>query len=318
MSTITIYKPQVGVSARLKDRQLQQYTYTQLRQLSRDRGLDVSRLTEKREIIHTLVEHRLHAVEESAIYVTNTRRRNFFDLLGEIRNEIYNYILIEHDPLFACYELGDCRSIYGVSWIQLLWEPRLSTTYEVVKRLRNISRANCQLHREALSYFYAHNKFRVQSFKSNSFANFLNDIGSHGRANIRCVEFDTPYRTRYGETLFPCPNLRELEVVMPLGYALSGASCRLVHRSLHSLYEELPEGGQTIKLASRMNIFASLPSLRRLILVCMFPPELDEFGFHRSQDLRLEAAQHKACSAIRAQLKRQMASRHVHVEVWPL
>ncbi|KAH7068892.1 hypothetical protein BKA63DRAFT_422272, partial [Paraphoma chrysanthemicola] len=311
--------PQLGVSARLKDWQLQQRTYAQVRQLSRDRGLDVSRLTEKWEIIHTLVEHHLHDVEEPATHFTNTRRRTILDLPGEIRNQIYSYILVEAEPLIACYGV-DFHSLYGVSPIQHLWifstAQQLKTTYDVVERLRNVSRTNRQLHRECLSYFYAHNEFRVQSLRSDSFASFLNDIGSHGRAHIGRVRFDTPYRTRYGETMLACTNLQELQVVMPLGYILSGASCSLVRRYLDGLYEELPEGGKTIKLASRMDVFASLPSLCTFDLVCIFPPEPEFSDFQ--QYVRLEAAQRRACAAILAQLERQMASKHAHVTVWPL
>jgi len=98
----------------------------------------------------------------------------FLDLPGEIRNYIYDLVLVEHGPIaiYAC-----CTRLH---------DPPAIT--QVSRRLRG----------ETLSLFYQKNRFRFEIFspeEPNTFAIWINSLSLENIRNLRNVEiaFDNTY-----------------------------------------------------------------------------------------------------------------------------
>jgi hypothetical protein len=289
MPSIIVCKPQVPFSGRLKDSQLQRLTVTQLRKKARDQGLDVSRLTQKWEFVHVLVEQRKHNVKPHIENVIDTKRRTIFDIPGEIRNIMYSYALTETIPIVACYGgFSDPHHQLTVhcdhTAKNVLQDSESNTTTrpnhavkkqrEAVKQLRNMSWANRELRKEARSYFFAHNQFHIQGSESSSHAKFLLDIGADGRAKITNVDLDADAFWMYNmiHPLLPtCTNLRRVRIRMHLGHVLDDVSYDLIRCYLIGKNNAWLTHSPAVVELRLLHIFTMLPALQTLQLVCAIP-----------------------------------------------
>jgi hypothetical protein len=147
-SLIIVSKPQVAFSKRLADPGLRRLTVVQLRQKARDNSLDVSRLTEKWEFIHVLVQHRTHRVQAHLEDVVDTKRRTIFDLPGEIRNKIYSYVLKGENHIVARY---NSKGFDFMHHLTLMIDPShraMQTPPKETPQLLNMSWTNRALRKE--------------------------------------------------------------------------------------------------------------------------------------------------------------------------
>ena len=90
---------------------------------------------------------------------------NFFSLPGEIRNRIYELVLLHQEPIDP--------------WIDCY--PRL---YNLTPKLLHV---NKDIHREASSLFYAQNRFDFTACTSEQVASFLRQIGPKNAGYIQHV-----------------------------------------------------------------------------------------------------------------------------------
>jgi hypothetical protein len=189
-SSIIVSKPQVLFSKRLADPCLCRLTVVQLRQKARDNSLDVSRLTEKWEFIHMLVQHRTHGVQAYLEDIVDTKRRTNFDLPGEIGNKIYSYVLMDENPIVARYNPKGFDFMHHLTLMVGPSHRALQTPPKETPPLLNMSWTNRALRKEVRGFFFANNCFKVRGNNGSSHVNFLNDIGADGRANIAVLNLD--------------------------------------------------------------------------------------------------------------------------------
>jgi hypothetical protein len=274
-SSIVVCKPQVVFSGRRKDKELQALTVKQLRQRARTRGLDVSRLTEKWEFVHVLIESEFN-IQPYIENVVDTKRLTITDLPGEIRNKIYAYLLVNDNPITIRY--GDDRSLWTPMEICRWYAVRASRSYPrgmppvVVQQLMAMSWASRELRAEVRPYFFKHNVFKVRGSHSASYTTFLDKIGPVGRANIAVLDLDDRSFRLYNylpHLIEQCTSLRVLEIRMHIKYLLDTStyaalrSCIIKDEpSLRDLMETPPGfNGDSLPL---------LPTLQALTINCVY------------------------------------------------
>ena len=271
-ASIIVCKPQVAFSERRRHANLQKLTVVQLRKRARDQGLDLSRLTEKWEFVHILVEHFEHGAKGHVEYVTDTKRRTFFDLPGELRNKIYGYVLVRGDPFVVCY---GHESVYhrllDFGWLRPI--PRN------VRQLTCMSWSNRELHKEARSYFFANNSFQVVGDAASRLNSFLGDIREDAVANITSLDLAGDgfgmYRTNLLPLLGTCVNLRHFKVLTPLGHVIATDSYAIIYEYITRKNMAWIEQGQQVELSTRtLMIFTVLPALQTIELQISMPREL--------------------------------------------
>jgi hypothetical protein len=87
-------QPGMEYSNRLRDDASEENRLEELFNEALGAGLDVSRLTERWQLVHILVEQQRCDVEGTVKYVPDPDRFTIFALPGEVRNAIYGYILV--------------------------------------------------------------------------------------------------------------------------------------------------------------------------------------------------------------------------------
>ncbi|KAF7590108.1 hypothetical protein BBP40_003264 [Aspergillus hancockii] len=92
---------------------------------------------------------------------------NFLSLPGELRNEIYSYVLLREDLIDPCW-LGDCG-------LEL-----------------NVLRTNKTVYKEAKSLLYGQNHFDFTACSSHTIARFIDRIGHDSANHIQHVRIDFP------------------------------------------------------------------------------------------------------------------------------
>jgi hypothetical protein len=176
-TSILVRKPQIAFSQRLKDSHITKLTTNQLHEKAHQQNLDVSRLNNRWEIVHSLVETCINGTIPQP-YIQNVvddSRWKVFKFPSEIRNQTYSYVLCEEEPLIARY---------GTSYLSHILEPSAMRTHipipSSVQQLMNMSRANRKLYGEARGYFFSHNIFDIHGSDEDSFVTFLTKIGTVG------------------------------------------------------------------------------------------------------------------------------------------
>jgi hypothetical protein len=274
-SSIIVSKPQVAFSKRLADPGLRRLTVVQLRQKARDNSLDVSRLTEKWEFIHVLVQHRTHGVQAHLEGVVDTKRRTIFDLPGEIRNKIYSYVLMDENPIVARY---NPKGFDFVHHLTLMIDPShraLQTPPKETPQLLNMSWTNRALRKEVRGFFFANNHFKVRGNNGSSHVNFLNDIGADGRANIAVLNLDGTgfwmYNLGFRPALAQCTNLRDLTIRMHAGHLLRKNTYDEIRDYVKFKSDTWLDHARRIEFSSTINIFTLVPALEVPKVVCAIP-----------------------------------------------
>jgi hypothetical protein len=280
-SSIIVCKPQVPFSQRLIDPGLRGLTVTQLRRKARDNALDVSRLTEKWEFVHVLVQHRTHGVQAHLENVTDNKRHTIFDLPGEIRNKIYGYVLVDDEPIVARYEPKEPHLMTNANRLHRMlsmYIPDPRTMPDLPKKtsqLLNMSWKNCALRKEVRSFFFANNRFEVRGDKGSSYVNFLNDIGPDGRANIAVLDLDGArfwmYNLGFRSALAQCTNLRDLTIRMHVGHLLRKNTYDEIRDYVKSKSNTWLDHARRIEVSSTINTFTLVPALKVLKVVCAIP-----------------------------------------------
>jgi hypothetical protein len=292
MPATVVCKPHVQFSKRLMDRTLQRLTIAQLRKEARDNGLNVSRLTEKWEFVHVLVlvHKRYSSVQEYVEYAQDSERRTIFDVPGEIRNKIYSYVLADEEPIVVTY--GSCSfprphlhfarqralNIAAASSSRhIASAPSIlhSSAWTPTSQLLTMSWANRQLRKEIRAYYFAQNHFKIQGFKGSSYVKFLNHIGSEARTNLASIDFDGigfwMYHSGFQTLLAACTRLRNVKIRMHIDHVLSPDTYYAMRYYAMSMKEDWEQSMFKIELLEFSSIFAGLPALQNLHLVCATP-----------------------------------------------
>jgi hypothetical protein len=320
-SSIIVCKPQVAFSERLKDAKLQHFTVAQLRKKTRNEGLDVSRLTEKWEFVHILVEQRRRGAKAHVEYVTDTKRGTIFDLPGEIRNKIYAYVLTNKDAIFAYYG-PSTRSVLPrnsfrshADYLHLLLGDTKVFIYPVVKQLTHMCWANRELRKEVRSFFFANNGFRVGGSEGASFSTFLNDIGEDGRADVVELELDGDGFWMYNGSLYPllgaCVNLRHFKIRMHVGHILEEETYDMIRTYIDLDKRAWVDRGKSVAVSDLVNMFNLLPALQTLEVKPMFPKWDCIVGYAQ----RLAVAEAKVKAAVLGKLEKVLERRNIKIIV---
>jgi hypothetical protein len=320
-SSIIVCKPLVAFSERLKDAKLQHFTVAQLRKKTRNEGLDVSRLTEKWEFFHILVEQRSRGAKTHVEYVTDTKRYNIFDLPGEIRNKIYAYVLTNKDPIFAYYG-PSTRSVLPrnslrspADYFRLLLGDRKVFISPVVKQLTRMSWANRELRKEVRSFFFANNSFSVGGSEGASFSTFLNDIGDDGRADISELDLDGDGFWMYNGSFYPllgaCVNLRHCKIRMHVGNILEEETYDMIRTYIDLDEKAWVDRGKSVAVSDLVNIFKLLPALQTLEVKPMFPKWDCIVGYVQ----RLAVAEAKVKAAVLGRLEVVLERKNIKIIV---
>jgi hypothetical protein len=94
---------------------------------------------------------------------------NFFSLPSEVRNTIYEMLLLNEEPIDPCAHYHRPR-VFAI----------------------RLFRANKAVHREASSLFYAQNCFDFTDHTSHDIVTFLDQVGPHNASYIRHIYIDFP------------------------------------------------------------------------------------------------------------------------------
>jgi hypothetical protein len=268
-NSTVVCKPQIPFSQRLTDSTVQCLTVAQLRKKARDNHLDVSRLTQKWEFVHVLVQNRWEGAKPHVENKTDTKRRTIFDLPGEIRNKIYSFTLVQGKSIVSRYE--PARTSRPTP-------PRRGPHAAplAISNLRNLSWANRDVHKEVRSLFFRQNCFRVTGTSESSYTDFLSDVGADGRANITELDLDGSGFSLYRESLYyllrQMTSLRTLTVRMHLVCLVTSETRDALHVYLATHYYLNPEwenSGPKVKICARpLRVFARLPALQHLLVRC--------------------------------------------------
>ncbi|KAH4002595.1 hypothetical protein HBH92_185090 [Parastagonospora nodorum] len=286
MPSIIASKPQVAFSKRLTDPSLYRLTIVQLRRKAHERQLDVSHWAHKWKFVHAL----LALVQQHAEDIPKVDRRTIFDVPGEIRNQIYGYLLIGDVPVVAQYgklamshtdqllqrEYPTDMDFWASAYTDL---PSLSALYsqpEAASELLALSRTSRELRKEVRAFFFAFNHFRVLSSKSTGYQQFFEHIGANGRMNIQKLTLSGTeffHHNAAFETLFgSCVNLRELEIRLHIG--------NIVNREMYEVLSDFdfPDdqdyfemGDPDSVFSPLLSIFNLLPALQKLLVVIALP-----------------------------------------------
>ncbi|KAL8668543.1 MAG: hypothetical protein Q9168_006835 [Polycauliona sp. 1 TL-2023] len=103
---------------------------------------------------------------------------NFLGLPREIRDQIYELLLVHQQPINPLFRL---------------------TRIETQNFSPGLLRANKTLHLEASPLLYARNRFDLGLGKPGMIASFLEGIGPHHSNNIRHLQIDYPYFYTYAD-----------------------------------------------------------------------------------------------------------------------
>jgi len=266
---------------------MQKCTVAQLRKQARVQGLNVSRLTEKWEIIHVLVEQSKHGSANPHIEnTTDTKRRTFFDLPGEIRNKIYSYLLDKNNLVVVHHHssapAGEKIMVYPMTLHHLLPKARPlpppnqkpnPKPDSQVTQLLNMSWANRELHREYRSYFFAHHVFHVVGPNRSSYSHFLDQIGPVARASLADMVLDDSNFWLYSSLeclLVPqLVGLRTLSIFMHLGHLVAFKA--YARMRAYVLGDDVPLAEIEVPLSVYNPGFHRLPALRTLEIKCAVP-----------------------------------------------
>ncbi|KAI2479760.1 hypothetical protein Ptr902_09025 [Pyrenophora tritici-repentis] len=224
--------PYVTFSQRHKDTNKQHCIAAQLRKQARAEGLNVSCLIEKREIIHVLIEQQKYGGAKPHIENTvDTKRHTFFDLPGEIRNKIYNYLLynerlivVRHQglvPFTRKVMVFPLTMHYMVAQSRKPPPEKKQIPDSRVTQLLNTSWANRELHQEYRSYFLANHMFHVVGPNGAPYIDFFDQIGPIARASIADVVLDNSNFWSYNGLHYWMPylaGLHTLNIYMHLGH----------------------------------------------------------------------------------------------------
>jgi hypothetical protein len=315
-SSTVVCKPQVPFSKRLNDQNLQRLTVAQLRKQARDNHLNVSRLTQKWEFVHVLLQNRQEDAIAHVENKTDTKRRTIFDLPGEIRNKIYSFILVHDEPIVSRYE-----SVQTWRPTPPRWGPHGAP--HAISNLRNLSWSNRDLRIEIRSLFFRKNCFRVTGTSQSSYTDFLTDIGAHGRANITALDLNGSGFWLYRESLYrvlrQSTSLRTLTVRTHLVWVVTRKTCdelRMYLTTNHTPNPEWESHGHKVKIRARsLHVITQLPALRHLLVRC----ELPAWDTVHQTVVRGHAKKTKVEMAVRkalfAELKKIQGNREVEVKV---
>lgn len=241
---LLVPKPQVQFSERLTDPNLRGLTVAQLRKEARKKKLNVSLFTYKWEFIHVLVLERTCGKEAFVQHISDTKRRNIFDLPGEIRNKIYDYILINDGPVIGLYQYQTAPKSNPVPAIlthlhqtfirkpETPAEKSCRKQRSMISDLRNMSWANRELRREIFDFFFSRNVFEVTGNMASAYSNFLSDIGIDGRASIVNLKLSGMRSCVFKECLASlsrsCVNLHHLTMRLHISRILEKESYELL------------------------------------------------------------------------------------------
>jgi hypothetical protein len=268
-NSIVVRKPYVSFTHRHVNPELQRLTVAQLRKKARARNLDISRLTHKWEIIHVLVEDSERGAPAHVENTTDTKRHNFFDLPGEIRNTIYSYVLL-HDSLDSANYPAELypRILAMLSAHQ--WHYGTA-----VQSLRNMSWANRDLRKEARAFFFSYNDLIVKGNEISSRANFLDKIGADGRANIVSLRlFDEnylAYNCDFRSMLTACTKLKNFSIILHIGLILTDDTYATLRDLALAETIDWGKNGCQINVNQFMEFFTLLPALEYLGIFCFVP-----------------------------------------------
>jgi hypothetical protein len=268
-NSIVVRKPYVSFTHRHINPELQRLTVAQLRKKACARNLDISRLTHKWEIIHVLVDDSERGAHAHVENVTDTKRHTFFDLPGGVRNTIYSYVLVNDDYAIANYPVKRYPRI-----LAMLFAPQWY--YDTAMRtLRNMSWANRHLRKEARAFFFSHNDFIVKGGKISSRADFLDNIGADGRANIATLRLlDSnywAYNCNFRSMLAECTQLQNLSIILHIGLILTDDTYATLRDLTLAETIDWNENGCQIDVNQFMEFFALLPALKALQIICLVP-----------------------------------------------
>jgi hypothetical protein len=331
MPSIIVSRPQFTFSQRLKDPSLHRLTITQLRKKARERRLDVSCLIHKWEFVHVLLAPVPQFVENGIAL----KRKTIFDLPGEIRNEIYGYMLVSENLITAQYGkvssgAAEIQSSHPARHLALAQgvsvgpPPALQTVQALptpVSQLLNLSLVNRELRREVRGFFFAHNAFEVKGSKGCSHLTFLTDIGADGRANIAKLNLSGTHflvnSADFNNYLGTCINLRDLKVRMHLRDIADQKSYAALRGCIAGHTQEWKKNGFYDTCFAGMHIFTLLQSLQKLhvnvtVTDWMVLTLFSLFGFDRPRrTLVISQVKH----TVQDVLERVLEGKHVVVQV---
>jgi hypothetical protein len=105
-----------------------------------------------------------------------------------------------------------------------------------------------------------------------SHLNFLNDINSEARANLASIDFDGVgfwmYHSGFQSMLAPCTRLRNVKIYMHIGHLVSADTYYDMRHYVIKMKEDWEKNVSKIELCGIINMFAGLPALQNLHLVC--------------------------------------------------
>jgi hypothetical protein len=172
---------------------------------------------------------------------------NFFSFPSEVRNAIYELVLLNDNPIDPCVNY-----------------------YRRQKLTPEIFRATKAAHREAISFFYARNCFDFTSRIPEDIILFFNRIGQDNASHIRHIYIDFPTLLYLdgsdvtleedsdrilGKIQCSCPNLETLKTSL---YSTNAMELRLDAQDTPKIFSE------AMKLVD--NRFRASPSLQEIIV----------------------------------------------------
>ncbi|KAH7003004.1 hypothetical protein EDB82DRAFT_2720 [Fusarium venenatum] len=190
---------------------------------------------------------------------------SFLDFPGEIRNNIYEILLLHSDfvdPWYPVDHYVSLNPLFGY----------------ISKYVTGLFRVNKIAHREASLLFYSHNRFNFTEVGAEAIASFLQQIGTRNASFIRHIIIDFPEFSR----LEPGNVTIEVESARSLGKILSSCtglntvetSLRITSSREHEL-ESLDNHGVAVEALDLIDThFRSITSLSEIIIeLCEYTPE---------------------------------------------
>lgn len=144
---------------RLKSTKLQKMPMDKLRRQALKLNIDTTGFTHKWHFVHTIMIAKLH--ERSKRFRKDPDRKSFLDLPAEMRNEIYDLVLVSSD-ITMIYINENTEQFQGSRPIPFGRRSGFeSPTFDHVRALLLLSALSRQVRMEARSYFYLKNTITI-------------------------------------------------------------------------------------------------------------------------------------------------------------